>query len=218
MNSTLISYKEKLHTMSVRERALILVTIIVLIGFIWWNFFAVTLMTKTDNLLDKNALLQQEINTLSITAESINQRINEGVNKAKLDQLALLTEELETVKKILKEMTLELIEPNEMFTLMQQLIFADSNLKLTALKRKQVLPAFSIKEEETENQPEIYRHVMRMNFEGSYRDILEYIERLEDIEWKLIWDRISLKTEEYPVVKVDIEISTLSGKKHWVGL
>ena len=217
MNNSYAAYKEKLHSMSVRERALILVTLVAILGFIWWNFYAAALLSRTENLQGNNRTLLQEINTLTMTAGSINQRINQGVNKTKQQQLTLLTEELETVKRILKEMTLELIEPNQMFTLMQQLVFADSNLKLTGLKRKQVLPAFSVAEEDGD-QPEIYRHVMQMNFEGSYRDILGYIEQLEDIEWKLLWDRISLKTQDYPVVKVDIEISTLSGKKHWVGL
>ncbi len=217
MNKIYTDYSEKLNNVSVRERALILVTVIVLLGFIWWNFFVAELMSNTDTLIKNNRALKQEIHSLKITADTINQRINQGVNKTKQQQLALLIEELGTVKKILKEMTLELIEPDEMFSLMQQLIFADSNLKLTGLKRKQVLPAFSVSEE-TEDQPEIYRHVMHINLEGTYKDILSYIERLEDTEWKLLWDRISLKTQNYPVVKVDIEISTLSGEKHWIGL
>jgi len=217
MNKQIAEYVGKLHGMTLRERALILLSVVALLVFIWWNFYAASLMATTGNINQQNVTLKQEINTLTITADSINKQLNQGINNTKQQQLALLSEELSTVKRILKEMTLELIEPNEMFSLMQQLIFADSNLKLTGLKRKQVNPAFSVSEE-AEDQPEIYRHVMQMTFAGTYQDILAYIVRLEDTEWKLIWDKISLKTDKYPVVKVDIEISTLSGEKHWVGL
>ncbi len=217
MTKQFAEYAEKMHAMSVRERLLIIVTIVALLIFIWWNFYAEPRLAKTDQFAIQNAALRQENNTLTVTVDEMNRRINQGVNQTKQQQLQLLSNELKTVNDILRQMTLELIEPDEMFELMQQLIFAESNLKLTTLKRKQVMPAFSI-EEGSDEQPEIYRHVMQMQFEGAYLDILNYISRLEQTEWKLIWDSISLKTTEYPVVQVDIEISTLSGHEHWVGL
>ena len=101
--------------------------------------------------------------------------------------------------------------------LMQQLLFAESKLKLTELKRKKVSPTFNLEVSEA-GQPQIYRHVMQIRFEGRFRNILAYLNRLEGLDWKLMWDRITLKTDEYPVVEADIEISTLSDSKHWVGL
>jgi len=217
MNKQLAEYAEKIHAMTLRGRLLIIVSVVALLIFLWWNFYAGLLLSKKEVINGQNDTLKQDIQTLTITSDSISKRINQGVNKTKQKQLHLLTQELSTVNDILNQMTLELIEPNEMFELMQQLIFADSKLKLTGLKRKQVTPAFTVEQQE-KDKPEIFRHVMQMKFEGSYQDILNYIVRLEETEWKLIWDSITLKTADYPVIKVDIEISTLSGHKHWVGL
>ena len=104
-----------------------------------------------------------------------------------------------------------------MFELMQELIFSESKLELTGLKRKEVKTVFEA-EQADQNHPRIYRHVMQMGFQGRYRDVLNYIVSLENLEWKLLWDKITLTTREYPKIQVDIEISTLSDNQYWVGL
>ncbi|MBL7000191.1 MAG: hypothetical protein ISR73_10055 [Gammaproteobacteria bacterium] len=208
---------EKLDALSLRERMLVFSTILVLVGFLWWSQFAQPLQVSKAELESQNLKLSTEIQTLELTAQAIQQRINGGVQKEKQHRLTLLQQDLQSVSNLLERKTLELIDPEKMFELMQQLIFKESKLKVISLKRKSVAPVFS-QQETQQGQPEIYRHVLQMSFEGKYIDVLKYISRLEGLSWKLIWDRIALKTAEYPVIRVDIEISTLSGHKHWVGL
>jgi MSHA biogenesis protein MshJ len=217
MSEQLKQYAVKFDALSLRERALIVVTIVVILAYLWWYFFAMPMLAETRNLEQQNKALEGEINALQLASMQITQRMQEGVNKPRLQQLALLNQELDRVKAQLQQKTLELIEPDDMFQLMQQMIFSDSKLKLTALKRKEVRPVFQADQTE-EQQPEIYRHIMQVSFQGSYQDILNYIRRLEKLEWKLIWDSISLKLDEYPRINVEIEISTLSDSRHWVGL
>lgn len=217
MNKQLKEYEEKINALSIRERVLIFLSVLIMLMFSWWNFYAQPLMAETQLTQEQNVRLDQEIKTLQLTIGSIDQRIRQGVHKASQKQLAGLMLELDRVNVLLQQKTLELIEPEEMFELMQQLLFAESKLKLTELKRKHVTPTFNLEESEVD-QPEIYRHVMRIRFEGSYQKILNYLNRLEGIDWKLIWDRITIRSAEYPLIEADIEISTLSDSKHWVGL
>ncbi len=217
MNSQYKQYAAKFDALSIRERALIVVTLLVVVGCLWWYLFAMQQLETRASLIQQNSAIENEIQLLDNTSSQIAQSIKEGVNKPKLAQLDLLRGELERVKQLLQRKTLELIEPDDMFELMQNMIFKDSKLKLTGLKRKEVRPAFQ-PESPDDQQAEIYRHVMQINFQGSYLDILNYVKNLETLPWKLIWDRISLELEEYPTIKVEIEISTLSDSEHWVGL
>ena len=217
MNKQFEDISTKINALSIRERLMVLVTIIVLLCYVWWSFFASPRQLKTSELTKQNKSLVIEIQTLDATIESIRKRINEGVHKARELRLTQLKQDLIKVKAVLKQKTFELIEPDEMFELMQQLIFSESKLKLTGMKRKLVKPVFS-HDETDEDQPEIYRHVMQVKLEGRYKDILSYTKKLEELEWKLIWDRISLNATDYPVVRAEIEISTLSNNKYWVGL
>lgn len=217
MNKLIREYADRFNAISTRERLLILVTVLIVLTFLWWHFFAEPVKSRTISLQQRNEVLSSELLALKTSIDSIQKRIKEGVHKQEQQRLQILSGELQQVNDLLKQKTLELIEPEEMFELMQTLIFAESNLKLTSLKRKLVKPAFTGEKVE-EGQPEIYRHVMQVSFEGGYEDVLNYIARLEKIEWKLIWDKITLTTGEYPAIKVTIEISTLSDDQHWVGL
>lgn len=217
MNKRFVDISEKINALSLRERVMVIVTIVALSGFAWWNLYALPVLVKTRQVNQQNKILLAEMQTLDATATAIQKRIDDGVHKTRQQKLKLLKQELQKISDLLESTTLALIEPDEMFELMQQLIFSESKLKLTEMKRKLVKPAFPVDENDTD-QPEIYRHVLQMSFEGNYKNVLKYIQKLEALDWKLIWDQITLKTTEYPVITVDIEISTLSGNKYWVGL
>jgi MSHA biogenesis protein MshJ len=217
MSNQYQQYAQKFDGLSVRERVLVVITSLVIVTYLWWYFYAIQELEKSKGLEQQNTTLEAEIKMLDTTSEQIALRIKEGVNKPKQQQLDLLQSELDRVKAQLQQKTLELIEPDDMFQLMQEMIFSESKLKLTGLKRKSVGPAFE-PDPQDEQSPEIYRHVMQISFQGSYQDILKYIQSLELLEWKLIWDKISLQLDEYPNINVEIEISTLSDSQHWVGL
>ncbi len=219
MNKQFTQYIKQVDALSLRERALILITLIVLPVYSWWAFSGSATLQKTKLFEKQNTALQSEIDTLELTSAAIQKRIQDGVHKDKQQKLDFLKKEFDRVSALLEEKTNTLIEPDEMFELMQQLIFAESKLKLTAMKRKEVQPALvSNSTDGKDSQPEIYRHVLRLSFEGRFKDILQYIQKLEALQWQLIWDRITLKMAEYPIIKVDIEISTFSDNKNWVGL
>lgn len=217
MNKQLSSFVEKIDALGARERVLMVFTLLLLLGFVWWNFYGLPLQVRTADFSRQNKALEGEIRLLDSTVQSIQQRITGGVHSARQQELGQLKQDLQRVNQLLNQKTLELIEPEEMFELMQQLIFAESKLKLTGMKRKQVVQAFTHEDKEAQG-PVIYRHVMQMSFEGKFQDISGYISRMEGLKWKLIWDKISLKTTEYPTIRAEIEISTLSDNKHWVGL
>lgn len=222
MNKQISQYMEKINALAVRERVLIFSSMTIVIIFLWWNYYAQPLLAKAHQMQQEHVSLVKENGAIQLSVDSIDNRIKQGVHKTGEQRLITLRQELQRVNALLQQKTLELIEPDEMFELMQQLLFADSQLKLTQLKRKHVRPTFNLEEEKDnqydEQQPEIYRHVMQIKFEGSYQKIVDYLNRLEEAEWKLIWDRITLKTMDYPLIQADIEISTLSDDRHWVGL
>lgn len=217
MNSQWKLYSARFNELSLRERVLMLGGIIALILFVWWIYYSAPLLDKLRLKDEQTLAVEQEVKGMLGSIQAIRQRMREGVHKASLEQLEHLKQELIRVEVELEKSTVELVAPEEMFRLMRQMLFAESKLKLTALKRNAVVPVFQ-NDEQDARQPNIYRHMMDISFEGRYMDILGYIRRLEALEWKLLWDAIELSTQQYPVIRVDIRISTLSDDKHWVGL
>lgn len=217
MNKKLQKYAEQVNGLSLRERLMVMASLAVLLIFLWWNFFAQQVIAETKAVSKSSKILEAEIQTLDLTVASIQKRMNDGVFKSKKQKLKALEIELIRVRELLDEKTRALIKPDEMFELMQQLLPAESRLKLTAMKRKAVNPVVA-EENDDSYESAVYQHVLQLSFEGRYKNIINYIRTLEELDWKLTWDRINLETTEYPIIGVTIEISTFSDNKNWVGL
>lgn len=218
VNSTLEQYRQRFDAQSLRERGLIAFSLLVVIAFGWWNYYAAPMMKKTERLQTENRSLGEEVEKTAALVEDIRQRIAAGVHQEKEFQLASLGKQLDEIEDQLRVKTVELIDPEKMFDLMNQLIYRDSRLQLLSLKRREVKPAIPSPDEEETEQSDLYRHVLVIKFAGKYLDILKYMRTLESLDWKLLSDEIEIHSDEHPKVTVEVAISTLSRRKEWVGI
>lgn len=217
MNSSFKPYAAKFDALSLRERFLFGVTTIVVISLAWWHFYAEPVRIETKILVEENNRINAEVNRTRTAIKDIRETIAAGVNKDKEIKLVQLRKALEAVEERLRLKTIELIDPEKMFSLMTQLIYKESRLKLQSLKRREVKPAITLPEGQQDDAG-IYRHVLEVKFSGKFSDILKYMKSMEALDWKLIWDEIEIVSEEYPLIIVKVVISTLSTRKEWVGV
>ena len=215
--SALETAAQNFNALTLRERFLFVFTILVSISVVWWYFYVEPMQLKTKSLIKDNNRISNEIVITRRTINDIRSRIAQGVGQDKTRKLAQLELALEAVDERLRLKTIELIDPEQMFQLMTRLVYKESKLKLLSLKRREVKQAIT----PSENQPDeagIYRHVLEVKFSGKFLDILKYMQSLENLDWKLIWDEIEIITDEYPRITVKVVISTLSTRKEWVGV
>jgi MSHA biogenesis protein MshJ len=99
---------------------------------------------------------------------------------------------------------------------MTELLYRESKLRLLSLKRREVKPAIPRQEGETSEEPGIYRHVLEIELAGKYLDMLSYMQTLEQLDWKLLWDEFEIISEEHPTVTLRLVMSTLSTRKQWI--
>ena len=218
MNDKLKLYQQRFNAYSIRERGLIAISILVVISYIWWVSYATPMTRNVEALQTKNQSIAREIDSNRAIVRSTREAIATGVYQEKEKQLLKLSKDLAALEDQLQIATIELIDPEKMFQLMNELIYRDSRLKLLSLKRREVKPAIPPIDEQEIDEASIYRHVLEIEFAGKYLDILKYMQKLEALDWKLLWDEIELTSEEYPNVTVKVVISTLSTRKEWVGI
>ncbi|MCZ6881830.1 MAG: hypothetical protein O7F15_02340 [Gammaproteobacteria bacterium] len=215
--SALKSVAQNFNVLTLRERCLFVITVIVSISVVWWYFYVEPIQTKTQFLIEENNRISRDVQITRNAISDIRNKIAAGVNQDKTQRLAQLELALEAVEDRLRLKTIELIDPDKMFQLMTRLVYRESRLKLLSLKRREVKPALAPSEEKQE-EAAIYRHVLEVKFSGKFQDILKYMQTLENLDWKLIWDEIEIITDEYPLITVKVVISTLSTRKEWVGV
>ncbi|MCZ6487456.1 MAG: hypothetical protein O6703_04690 [Gammaproteobacteria bacterium] len=215
--SALKSVAQNFNVLTLRERCLFVITVIVSISVVWWYFYVEPIQTKTQFLIEENNRISRDVQITRNAISDIRNKIAAGVNQDKTQRLAQLELALEAVEERLRLKTIELIDPDKMFQLMTRLVYRESRLKLLSLKRREVKPAIAPSQEKQE-EATIYRHVLEVKFSGKFQDILKYMQTLENLDWKLIWDEIEIITDEYPLITVKVVISTLSTRKEWVGV
>ena len=64
----------------------------------------------------------------------------------------------------------------------------------------------------------LYKHGLRIEFKGSFRDIVGFFSDLEKLNWKVLWDEADIKTEHYPESTAPVTVYTLSTDEAWISL
>lgn len=219
MNRQLQQYAERFDARTLRERGLVALSLVAVIVFLWWNYHAAPVLAEIDRYQQENGRLGGEIQNTRNVVAGIRQRIAAGVHQEKEARLARLVADLAAVEERLRLTTIELVDPEQMFQLMNELIYRDSKLKLISLKRREVRAAIPPADAGSGVEDAgIYRHVLEARFAGRYLDVLRYMQALEALDWKLLWDEIEIVSEDPPRIEVRVVMSTLSTQKQWVGI
>ncbi len=229
MNDRRVRLFDRFDALSQRERLLVGLTLVVVLLFAWWVMVYQELMPEIRSLHEAEERQHGELLALQAIRDGIRQRLNEGVHREQQQRIEALRKELSGLRRQLDEGTRDLVPPREMFDLMQQMIEAAPRLKLVELKRNAVEPLFrtgkGIERKERNKQPErngeqpaLYRHVMELRLLGEYGDILRWLQRLERLPWRLMWNRVELRVQDWPRIEVTLILSTVSRQRAWVGL
>ena len=64
----------------------------------------------------------------------------------------------------------------------------------------------------------LYRHGVEVRVEGSYPELLAYLQSLEALPQKLLWGSLQLQVEQHPRVVLTLRVYTLSPQAGWVQL
>ncbi|MGY0193742.1 hypothetical protein ACWA7J_01560 [Leptothrix sp. BB-4] len=66
--------------------------------------------------------------------------------------------------------------------------------------------------------PALYRHGVEIRVEGSYPELLAYLQALEALPQKLLWGSLQLQVEQHPRTVLTLRVYTLSPQAGWVQL
>ncbi len=227
MKNRFAAWGERFEAFSLRERSLIAASIIVVM-FLFWD----TLLLSPQEIQQKKIVVEM-YNTNQQT-EAVAEKIKEmsaALRGSQVTHVNARVNELQTLlgklKQQQKDLTIEFIQPVQMVGVLRDMLHAESGLVLTSLESLGVQPLFPTEEDnKTKNekkgtrtqQPEIYKHGLRIVFEGNYFKTLNYLRALEAMPWSLYWDNVEYRVTKYPKASVVITVHTLSLHEGWIGV
>lgn len=223
MKQMWLNLSVKYDALTLRERIIIAVLIVVAVIVLWSEVLMLSIDREKQITTKSINSIRSQVESLNKQADIIVKAATVDPNKAERIKLTRLQNKLKELDNALKEKLHGLISPTDMARALEAVLIQQTNLRLLKIESIAAEPLFSPQQgEATEQEPEakvgIYKHGLQIEFYGSYLDTLAYLKALEELPWDFYWDGLNLKVEKYPKSKVTIKVHTLSLDEDWIGV
>lgn len=217
LRDRITTLREQIDARPPRERVLILVTAAFVL-FMLWDFVArEPLAQRIDHADQQIHSVEQQAEAMQQTAAALRSELATLEDDGPERELERARERLAEIDERLTERTLLVISPTEMVTVLRDMLADDRRLTLRTLRNHEV-EAVITQGADDEGVPRVYRHRVDVVLTGEYFALLDYMKRLEGLDWQFQWDDLRIETERYPNARATLTISTLSLAEDWIGV
>ena len=213
-----------IDALSLRERAAILLAIIVAI-FVLWHEVMLSPLDKSATALQIKVKKQtKDLERVRAQQKLILQRASVDPDAETRSDIDALKTAMTALDKRLREMTVNLVEPARMAQVLEDVLTRNTDLKLVRVEvlepRPLNEPAKGDKaDSDTNNKlPDVYKHALQIEFEGSYLSTLEYMRQIEGLSQQFYWGSINFVVDQFPTARITITVNTLSLSEEWIGV
>lgn len=218
----------KFAALSRRERAVVVVALLLGGGFLIFNFGIDPFLQKARNAtraeaVARSELAQQQSMVAALTAQNADP---DAINRRRLAQIK---QELTAVSTRLASFEAGMVPPARMQAFLEGLLAKNRSIELLGLK---TLPVTQVGAAATAEKPEaakdsgkdrsvqtgdgIYQHGIEIRLAGNYNDLLNYLSELERMPQRMMWNSVSLTVEKYPRNVMVLRVYTLSLDRNWL--
>lgn len=218
----------KFAALSRRERAVVVVALLLGGGFLIFNFGIDPFLQKARSAtraeaVARSELAQQQSMVAALTAQNADP---DAINRRRLAQIK---QELTAVSTRLASFEAGMVPPARMQAFLEGLLAKNRSIELLGLK---TLPVTQVGAAATAEKPEaakdsgkdrsvqtgdgIYQHGIEIRLAGNYNDLLNYLSELERMPQRMMWNSVSLTVEKYPRNVMVLRVYTLSLDRNWL--
>lgn len=149
-----------------------------------------------------------------------------------------LNKTLERVTARLRSQSAGLIPPQRMSEVIHDVLARQQGVELISLRslppypllagaptadgtQGQADPAASLPSQPDSQSPQAqgpYVHAMVLVLQGSYLNVLDYLQALQQLRWHFYWQSLQLDVTHYPTARVTVRLGTLSMNPEWIDL
>jgi MSHA biogenesis protein MshJ len=224
-NTSLARAAQWYNLRPIRERALILLTALVLVLVLVWELGVAPLQQRHQSLENRIQTLSVSRDDLLAQQQTLNQQLATDPSRELRDQLNARQQRLDRLNRQIADTTGQLIAPKAMVALLRDILTAQESLELQALELQTPTPVFApegngqpSQEQQASPEPLLYAHDVELRIKGSYLDVLKYLERLEAMDERLGWIKLQYSAGDWPSGEAIIRVQTLSLDQAWLGV
>lgn len=214
MNQAIEQLRARIDELSLRERIMVFAAALAVLGMIWHMLLMQPLAKRRDAAQEARAAVLQEVVQLNQSLAAAHSQRFEDPLEALREERAALRASVDELDAQLREATIGLIAPEQMPSVLRELLRAEADVRLLGMES---LPAEPLLADDG-SEIGIYRHGLQLELEGGFLAILAYLQRLESMPWRLIWSELHLQSEEAPRNRATLTVHSLSTQEAWLGV
>lgn len=213
------SWAARFDAMSLRERVLILVTLVVALAFPTFTYLIEPAQQQTATLTSARLKLQTESAEARIDYELAKALKVKDPNEVLQQQIDAFKRQVEEQRQQQKARSAALVEPLEMIELLQQILQQHQGVRVLSL-RKATPIRIDIAQAEGDKDAALglFRHDLELVLEGGFFEVQGFLQAVEQANRSLFWDSIDYQVGGYPSAQVRLLLYTLSSTQEWLGV
>lgn len=231
MSNSMDNLNAKFSAISLREQKLVFYAVPFVICFVFILGLIEPAITQTLETRNEINTTKLRLVDVSNSVDSVQAQLNLDPNIDIKNQIAAVNRQIQALDKQFASELEQLVPPRAMPLVLEQLFFKAKKLKLVSMTT--VAPSNIFASNSAANAtsitntdfassnnaatgPELFKHGLRISFEGSFFDTRDFLMSAEQMDWKLHWQEIRFDVTDYPKATVDIELFTLSDSKAYI--
>lgn len=218
----IIKFEKYLDGLSKRDQMALFVIVLVVVTALWFQLIYAPLSDNKVAIEQDITQKKKDIGTVQEKIAVLQKNIKEDPD---VENRALLNKYMAESKQLDEALTrtsVQIISPQEMAALLEQLLKSQAGLKFISLKNKAATPEFIESRDEVQadvdNVNTIYRHSVVLQMEGDYHSALSYLKKLEQLSWRFFWHEVEIETSNYPDALITLEVYTLGFREGLIGV
>ncbi|TMO83995.1 type II secretion system protein M [Pseudoalteromonas spongiae] len=230
MTDTWQQWSEKLSTLEQREKLLVFLVGLFLIGYLTIWFVISPLQTAYSNNQQRIINLTNQQQNSERQLAVLKDALSKSYVQELLQQEQSLERELQQINQQLADFSLTYISPEDMALVLQKILRKHKNIQLSRFRINPVEAIYVIPstpataQDPQEKEPlapqeiAFYQHTMQVALEGEYFALLSYLKQIKKIEEKLFIQEFDYQVDEYPTGKLTLTIATVSANDKFIAL
>lgn len=207
-------YAAFVNSKTERERLILLLVLLAVTFVLLDALFLAEQLNKSGQQGRALASIERDMDTLQLEIRNL-QLGQSAMGNQVQQEAAQLQETSQRLEEALAHAAAGFIPARSMPLALEQMLGSSEGLALVSLKNKPVELLSG-----TPGQPEslLYRHGVQMVLKGSYVASMDYLKKLEQLQWRIEWEAMRFEVKDYPEGLLTLDVSTYSKEKDWIGV
>lgn len=227
MQEKLAQLIAKVDGMSLRERALIFAAAAFALVSLINTFFLDPLLSQQKQMASQTSQQKEKMKEIQAQLETLIEAKQADAHAPQRERIRLLREQIAEGEAYIKAKQDQLVPPEKMASLLEQVLAKNTRLQLVALETLPVSLFIEPNAEAAEvaasavtqifkQEKQIFKHGVRMTVRGSYADLMQYLAALEHMPTQMFWGMVKMNVVAHSDVELTLTLYTLSLDKTWL--